>query len=613
MRFLFALSGSFFALALLVVVVFLALPAERLAQVALDRLAQETDREITIDAATRPTLWPDLMITVEGLEVANPEWAGPRPLLRAEEATLRVGWGAIFGRGDGAVDRVELAGAEMTLIRSGDGRMSWRNGTTLLPLVLREAVLREGRIRYEDVAAGRALDLRQVTARANLDEGDSGAAAFTASVMADGHVMELSGTITQAARFFEGAEQPMRLDLIWSEGRLQYNGRAAVGGGAEGAIEVEATDFAPVLSLLGREVPEVVARVSGDAVAVTGTLSVTEGGSLHLRDGRVGLGETELNAAFDLVPGEDRPLLRGTITGGRIGVGDALDLSTLVPDDAWSRAPYDVSGLFALDADLTVRAETLTLGALAFDGLDLRVGLTRGRLVFDIAHVGLAEGQLAGQFVINGRGGLSVGGDMLLANAQAALLLEALVGHAPLTGRGSASIAFLGVGGDLFSILDGLEGEGDLSLGQGRMAGVDLRGAALNATSRAEATEFDRLLSEFRIRGGVVIGEDLRLDAPWGSVIGEGRVDLAQREAAYRLAPDMWPERELPVPVLITGPWGAFDVNPDPQALEARAAAAAAERARAAEVARIVGGALGDFTLDDDAATDPLVDAETEE
>jgi uncharacterized protein involved in outer membrane biogenesis len=75
MRLLFAILGSFFALALLVVVVFLALPAERLAQVALDRLAEETDREITIDAATRPTLWPDLMITVTGLEV------GPDPPL----------------------------------------------------------------------------------------------------------------------------------------------------------------------------------------------------------------------------------------------------------------------------------------------------------------------------------------------------------------------------------------------------------------------------------------------------------------------------------------------------------------------------------------------------
>ncbi len=613
MRLLFAILGSFFALALLVVVVFLALPAERLAQVALDRLAEETDREITIDAATRPTLWPDLMITVTGLEVANPDWAGPTPLLRAEEATLRVGWGAIFG-GEGTVDRVELTGAALRLIRSGDGRMSWRNGaTSLLPLILREAVMREARVRYEDAATGRSIDLRQVTARVDLDEGASGSAAFTTSAMAAGQLMELSGTITQAARFFEGNAQPMRLDLVWPEGRLQFNGRAGLGSGAEGAVALEASDLTPVLSLLGREVPDVVPRLSGDALAVTGDVSVTEGGSLHLRDGRVGLGETELNAAFDLVPGEDRPLLRGTITGGRIGLGEAFDMTALAPDGAWSRAPYDVAGLFALDADLTVRAETLSLGALALEGLDMRVGLTRGRLVFDVAQIGLAQGQLAGQFVINGRGGLSVGGDLLLANAQAGPLLQALLGAAPLTGRGSASIEFLGVGDDLYTILDGLEGEGDLSVGQGRLAGVDLRGAALNAGVRAETTEFDRVLAEFRIRGGVVIGEDLRLDAPWGAMIGEGRVDLAQRETAYRLAPDLWPERELPVPVVIAGPWDALEVVPDAAVLEARAAAAAEERARAAEVARILGGPLVVTVPDEEAEPEPPVDEETED
>ncbi|MEJ6391496.1 AsmA family protein [Gymnodinialimonas ulvae] len=613
MRLLFAILGSIAVLALMVLVVFLALPAERLARVALDRLTSETGREITIEAATRPTLWPDLMISVAGLEVANPDWAGPRPLLRAEAATLRVGWSSLFG-GEGSVDRIELTGAALNLIRAEDGRMSWRNGeTSLLPLVLRQAVMQDARIRYEDAGTGGGVDLRRVSARVDLDEGASGSAAFTASGVAQGEVMELSGTITQAARFFEGTEQPVRLDLVWGAGQAQFNGRAALSGGAEGSVEMEATDLAPVLALTGREMPEGVARLVGDRVAVSGTISTAEGGSLHLRDGVVGLGETRLNAAFDLVPGEQRPLLRGTITGGQIGLDTALGLSGLAPDGTWSRAPYDVSGLFALDADLTVRAEALSLGALDLQGLDLRVGLTRGRMVVDVARVELAEGQLAGQFVVNGRGGLSVGGDLLLANAQAAPLLQALLGTAPLAGRGSASIEFLGVGDDLFTLLDGLEGEGDLSLGQGRLEGVDLRGVALNARERAEATEFDRLLSEVRIRGGVVIGEELRLDALWGSLIGEGRVDLARREVALRLVPERWPPRELPVPVVISGPWDGLEIVPDAAALEARAAAAAAERARAAEVARILGGPLGAGAADDGAETAPDLEIETEE
>ncbi|MEX3016454.1 AsmA family protein [Gymnodinialimonas hymeniacidonis] len=593
MRLISGLIGAIAALALLIVVVFLLLPAERLAQIAIDRLAAETGREITIEAATRPVLWPDLMISVEGLEVANPAWAGTRPLLRSDEAVLQVGWRALFG-GDGVVDRLDLSGADLTLVRADDGRLSWRNGeSSLLPLVLRQAELRGGRIRYLDRMAGTTLDVRQVTAMIDLNEGAGGSAAFATSGVANGTLMELSGTIAQAARFFEGTSQPVRLDLVWNDGSLRFNGAAALGGAAEGDLALRARDIGPVAALWGRDVPESIAERIGNEMAVRGTVSVVTGGSFHLRGGVVELGETRLNAALDLVPGEDRPLVRGTITGGEIGLGPAFDFAALTQDGTWSRDPIDVSGLFDLDADLTVRADGLGVGPLSLEGLDMRVALTRGRMVFDIAQIGLAEGQLAGEFVINGRGGLSVGGDLLLANAQAGPLLEALAGDAPLEGRGSASIEFLGVGDDLHSIIAGLEAEGDLSIGQGTLTGVDLPGLARNLDELADATEFDRLLAEFRVRGGVVISEDLMLDGPWGGFIGAGQINLTERAMDYRLVPENWPERELAVPVLINGDWGELEAVADAEALAALAAAAAADRARAAEVARLLGGPIG--------------------
>ncbi len=615
MRLLLAILGSVAGLILLWVLVYLMMPAERLAQIALDRLAHQTGREITIEAASRPTLWPDLMISVEGLEMENPDWAGSRPLLRADAATLRVGWGAVFGDG-GTVDRLDLSGADLNLVRAEDGRLSWRNGdASLLPLALRRAEMQNARVRYTDRAGGHSMDIRRVTARVDLDEGSGGSASFTTSGVAQGNVVEMSGTITRAAQFFEGAEQPVRLDLVWEEGQMRFSGRAALAGGAEGDIELDSTDVSPVLQLLGRDIPEAVTRLAGTSIAVEGNLSVAEGGSLHLRDGAVAIGDTHLNAAFDLVPGEDRPLLRGTITGGEIGFSNIIDPTELAPHGSWSRAPYDVSALFALDADLTIRAEALRLAGMDLEGLDLRANLDRGRLVFDIARVDLAGGQLAGQFVVNGRGGLSVGGDLLLANAQTGLLLEQVFGQAWSTGRGSASVEFLGVGDDLFSILDGFEGEGDLSLRQGVLNGVDLPGLARDARDLAEATEFDAVVADFRIRDGVLISDDLRIDAPWGVLLGDGEVDLAERAMEYRLAPSDWPDpRVAPVPVLLNGSWDDVAAVPDREALEAFAAEAAAERARAAEVARILSGALDVVEADEpDGAVEPEQVEETEE
>ena len=616
MRVLLAITGALIALILLAVAVFVFMPAERLAQIAIDRLAEQTGREITIDAATRPTLWPDLVISVEGLEVANPDWAGARPLLRADVATLRVGWRAVFGNG-GTVDRLELSGAEVALVRAEDGRLSWRNGeASLLPLALQQAQVRDARLRYEDQASGREVDLRRLSASVDLNEGAGGSAAFVASSVVQGQVMELSGTITQAARFFDGSEQPVRLDLVWGDGRLRFVGRASLDGAAEGDADLLATDLSPLVHLMGREVPDVVTRLVGETIAVRGDASVAEGGSLHLRSGTVAIGETEVNAAFDLVPGEDRPLLRGTITGGRVGISEALEIDALVPNGAWSRTPYDVSGLFAIDADLTVRAEMLTLGGLALDAPDLRISLTRGRLVVDIARAGIADGQLAGQFVVNGRGGLSVGGDLLLANARASAFAEAVPALSGAEARGSASIEFLGVGADLYTILDGLEAEGDLSLGQGQIVGVDLAGLALNAETLSSATEFDALVAEFRVRGGVVTGDDVQVIGPWGQFVAEGGVDLAERRVDVRLTPEVWEDaRATPVPVVITGPWAALVAEPDAEVVAQLAAAAAAERARAAEVARILGGTLDVLGLQsaEEADAGGEVEAEDEE
>lgn len=602
LRLLLGIIGALATLVLLAVVAFLLMPAERLAQVAIDRLAEQTGREITITAAERPTLWPDVGILVEGLEVSNPIWAGSRPLLRAETAQIQVGWRALFG-GGGRVDRLELRGADLTLVRGDDGQLSWRNGdASLLPLALERAEVEGGRLRFLDRAAGTTLDVRQLRATLDLDEDAGGSAAFAAAGVTRGTLMELSGTITRAAAFFDGEPQPIRLDLLWGDGSLRFNGRGALGGGAEGALEMRADDLEPVVRLVRSEVPDLVTRLAGREMSVNGTMSLAEGGSLHLRDGVIGIGETRLNAALDLVRGEDRPLLRGTITGGEIGLGEPLAMGQPAPDGEWSRERLDVSGLFDLDADLTVRADALQLGSLTLDGLDLRVALTRGRVVFDIARIGLAEGQLAGEFVINGRGGLSVGGELLLANAEAATLFEALTEAAPMTGSGSASIEFLGVGNDLYTIIDGLEAEGDLSLTRGVIEGFDLPGLARNEDedALAEATTFDRLLADFRVRGGVVISEDLLLDGGWGGFDGAGEIDLAERSVGFRLSPRNFSERELPVPVLMNGPWDAIVVQPDAAALQARAEAAAAERARAAEVARLLGGPIEGDTPEDD-------------
>jgi AsmA protein len=226
--------------------------------------------------------------------------------------------------------------------------------------------------------------------------------------------------------------------------------------------------------------------------------------------------------------------------------------------------------------------------------VDLRATLTRGRLVFDIARIGAYGGVLTGEFVVNGRGGLSVGGDMLLADAQLRPLLADLAGYDRLLGTGSASLRFLGVGDDLATIMGGLEGEGDLAFGAGAIEGLDLAGMirTLDASYRGEGarTVYDRISANFTIAGGVLSNDDLRLDAPWGEVTGAGTADLGARTLDYRLIPGFLEGEAgtaIRVRILITGPWADPRIRPDLEYLAEQELAEERARLEAEAQARI--------------------------
>ena len=88
------------------------------------------------------------------------------------------------------------------------------------------------------------------------------------------------------------------------------------------------------------------------------------------------------------------------------------------------------------------------------------------------------------------------------------------------------------------------------------------------------STLFDRVSGEFVVRDGVLGNDDMRLDAPWGVLLGAGDVDLAAMTLDYGLAPSELAER---TPVRIAGPWAAPEFGPDTEALTALQARAAQE------------------------------------
>ncbi|MBY4895060.1 AsmA family protein [Rhodobacteraceae bacterium N5(2021)] len=577
MRWIIRIVGAFVVLLFLALGAFLLIPADRIAEVASDRITAATGRTVTITGEARPTLWPDLGIVIEGLRIDNPTWAGDAPMIEADRVNVGVAWNGLFS-GDIRVERAVLEGASIMLVRAADGRTSWDMGTgggdgeSARPMQVGfdEAIIRGARVRYLDREAGSDWQVAQMDATVRLPEA-GGAVEIEGNAQINGVPVVLDTIIDGVAGLLAGDARPVVATLRWQGGSVAFDGQLGLDATAEGAMDLTAEDLGPLVALAGGAMPDLPQGLGRDRIAVTGDLRLAQEGSVHLRGGQLRLDDTLLNIAADLVPGEDRPMLRGTITGGEIALPGLLASDAEATGSGWPRDVIDVSGLFATDADLTVRAENLDLGAVALSEIDLRATLTRGRLVFDIASIRTYEGQLAGRFVINGRGGLSVGGDLVLSDVALQPLMTAMAGYERLEGTGSASIEFLGVGNDLYTIMDGLEAEGDIALGQGAIIGLDLAGMIRNFDpsfqGEGQRTVYDRVTAEYLVRDGIVRNEDLLLDAPWGEVRGAGEADLAAMTVDYTLVPGIFRDAEgvadIRVPIAVRGPWSAPQIAPD--------------------------------------------------
>jgi AsmA protein len=181
-------------------------------------------------------------------------------------------------------------------------------------------------------------------------------------------------------------------------------------------------------------------------------------------------------------------------------------------------------------------------------------------------------GTISGQFVVNGRKGLSVGGDLTFVGMDLQNLLRDFAGYERLVGTGDLRLKFLGSGPSVDAIMQGLEGSGTLALGRGEILGLDIGGMIrtldTSYVGEGQKTIFDSLNASFTIAGGVLQNDDLIMAASFARVAGEGKLGLGARTINYRLRAEAdLGEQSLTAPILIKGPWADPKISLDLEAL----------------------------------------------
>ncbi len=614
MRWIVRVGVVLAVLVLLAVGLMAVVPSERIAQAVSGQFEAMTGRKLVLAGEVKPRLWPSLGVTTGPVSIANAEWAeSDQPLFRAESLSVDVNLGALLG-GEVKILGLSADQPEINLERDKDGQANWvfaasaagEGGAVPAPatgFTLDQGAITGGSLRFNDRQSGRVIALDDVDASLSIPD-FSGPFTLSATGLTGGQsvTLDLSGGVFSA--FAMGRVVPLTMTLAAGGTVVKFDGRGGYAPmAAEGALTANLSDLPALGALLGAELSRPSPGLGHDTLRISSTLTMDGTGGAFLRGAEIVADSNQLKGDLDYLPGEARPKLKGQLAAGPITIGTGAEgemgggQAGGMEAAGWPEGVIDASSLGALDAEIALSAPSIDLGVLKLGQTRAMITVDRARAVVDIREMQAYEGQVTGDFVVNGRGGLSVGGRLTFAGLQTQPLLTDLAGWDRLVAAGDFDLQFLGVGNSIDAIMKSLKGQGSLELGQGELRGLDIAGMLRTLdpsyVGEGQKTIFEGLAGTYTIADGVLSNSDLKLVAPYVTAAGSGDIGLGERTLDYRLRPTALAAEDgtggVMVPLLITGTWAdpKFRLDLESIAREKMEAEAKAVAARLEEQAKV--------------------------
>jgi len=596
------------------------LPKERIARIATDQLTALTGRDVAITGDLALTLWPVLGVRVEGLEIGGPDWAAEQPMISAAGAAIGVDARSLID-GDIHITHIEAQSPVIFLEQKADGRASWllsepaartelpsetaearpavpSTAPTSEPVPKPERELRIDLMRVTNAtvvyAAEGSAPVQFTGVDLALDWPDPGGAAIvSARVQPAGTPVSVRAEIAQFAAFIDGAVQAVDVQVDTNSGLASFEGQASTDGRLEGRTALRTADTNAFFRTLGLDGADFPAGL-GQSLDLSTTLAFSPDGRVALRDLIVDLGGNTVRGAVDIALG-DVPYIRAGLNAGVLDlrpafaapdpvVGSAPQSTQPKTDpqpsrsdkapDGWSKDPIDASGLAAFDGEIALNAESIDLGTVKLGRTQTVLRNERSRMVFELQDVSAYGGSVTGEFVMNNRSGLSVGGRINAENLQMQPVLSDMIDFDRLTGAAGLRLSFLGVGETVDAIMSSLSGEGRMDVGRGTILGIDLDRLMGGDALGGGTTIFNSLNASWTMDRGVLRNDDLLLQLKNYEARGAGQVGLGAQTLDYTFTPVALRAnsgRGLAIPIRMRGPWSDVSILPDlDAALDAR-------------------------------------------
>jgi len=586
MRLIFRLIGVVVSLAVLVVAALFVIPTDRLANLAARQFESVTGRSVVFSGDVRPMIYPTIGVRTGPVSLSNAPWSDAGPMFRAEALDIALDLSAAL-RGDVVIRRIAAQDPVIMLERQADGRANWEFGSAgsaaqqpgpaggsgggMAAFTLDEAAISNASVRFIDRQGGQDLAFTGLDIAFTLPD-FTGPAELAAKAVLNGQRIEIDARVAQFAAALDGEVVDLRLNAAAGASTMSFDGRAGLAPlAAEGRVEGDLADLGAVFAALGQPAPDLPNALT-DGLSGSARVTLAPAGSVHLRDVALRAGANRVTGAADLSFDGPRPRLVANLAAGTLnlaaltgGGSGGTGAQTAPGTSGWSRDTIDASALGALDAEVSITADRVDLGGVSLTPVRLGLMIDRARAVFDLRQIGIYDGQLTGEFVINARSGLSTGGNLRADGIGLLPLLRDVAGSERLAGSGGATLRFLAVGNSLDAMMRSLSGEGRIDLGQGEIIGLDLAGMLRNLDlgymGDGNRTIYRSIAGSFSIADGVLRNNDLAMDAARVTATGQGSIDIGNQTLDYRVTPVALTDGDgtggVRVPLLIRGSWAA--------------------------------------------------------
>lgn len=270
------------------------------------------------------------------------------------------------------------------------------------------------------------------------------------------------------------------------------------------------------------------------------------------------LGATTVAGNLDLATGGSRPSAAGALTFGDLvfdatksgsagssGSGAAGSASAPASSGGrWSSAPIDTAWMKSFDADLTIKANSITQDYWKLNNANLSFAMADGVLTVR----DLSAGMFGGSVLMNGE--VKSGSPVALKFAMNAKNVDARQLQSALTSKPSdtlnGTIANVAIdvassGGSVAALVNALSGKGEMAGRNIIIKGIDVaqlaetakgsfkpleRAGSLFTTFQNGQTQFDTFDATFPIQNGIANFTQLIFDGPRAKIEGRGNVNL---------------------------------------------------------------------------------------